>query len=79
MPAFSISWSSAKLSDSPCEMASRPAASVASCGWAQSAAHWSQSLTLAASAASAYGAVTNVSFFDGAVELGRCAQPLALT
>jgi len=39
------------------------------------AAHWSQSLTLAASAASDYGAVTNVSFFDGAVELGRCAQP----
>jgi len=37
--------------------------------------HWSQGLTLAASASAVGGSVTNVSFFDGATELGRVAVP----
>ena len=39
------------------------------------ALHWTQGLTLEASAAAAGGSVTNVSFFDGSVELGRDAAP----
>ena len=39
------------------------------------ARHWSQGLTLAASASAAGGSVTRVSFFDGGAELGQAAWP----